>query len=677
MIQTDLFPPPSDWVAPTSLPHIPDGTLIALDTETRDDGLAKGRGPGWVHRDGWLCGVSWAWSGGSGYMPLRHPDTSTTVSEEQVSRWLVDIERRCRPVFQNASYDLGWTGLRPTGRIDDTHTMAVLVDENLARYDLDSLCAWQGIPGKDETLLREAVVACAGVRNPSARAVKENLWRLPARYVGPYAEQDAVATLELCLRLQAQILGQELTEAYELETDLLPHILEMRRRGIRINTDQAEQSQSRFRQLAAEQLDMVREHCPQTQRRAVTIQDVRSPRWLEALFAELSIPFPRTEKTGQGSFEKDWLEKCPHPVGRHIANARALHDADNKFLGTYILEHTHMGRIHAEIHQLRDTDAGTRTFRMSYSNPPLQQMNRADPDRANPEHKDYDPLFVDIGTEIRKCFEPDPGCLWGAPDYSQQEYRLIVHYSARMSLPGAEDAVRMYQENPKQDFHNLVVDMTGLTRKRAKDCNFAKAFGAGIPKFALMTGMSVEEAQATMDQYDERLPFVARLARKCQESADKRGYVRLIDGRRRHFNDWEASWIPGDEFRDAVRRGLPLGPCSLEEAHRRQQDQTHPWHGKRLRRADTRKAGNSVIQGSGAVQTKKAMLACAQEGLLPLLQMHDELCFSVSNQHEAERPAEIMRDVIKLLVPVRVDNEFGGTWASAKYTYEEARKKFG
>lgn len=692
MIQPDFFPPPSDWKPPSGLPFIPDGTLIAVDTETHDKGLAEKRGPGWVHRDGHLCGVSWAAhgmpreAGGVGYVPIRHPDTEC-MEEETVISWLEDIERRCQLVFQNASYDLGWTGLRPTRRIGDTHTMAVLVDENRPAYGLDALCAWQGIPGKDDRLLREAVIACGGGR-PGRRLteqdVKSFIHRLPGRYVGPYAEQDAEATLELALRLHAQVQGQGLEEAYGIESDLLPYILEMRRRGIRVNVSQVEQSQLRFRELARQQLQLVRENCPQTQRREVTIQDVRSPKWLQSLFKDLGITYPLTETTRDkaveeqvGSFEKEWLEKCGHPVGLHIAQARGLHDADTKFLGNYILEHVHMGRIHSEIHQLRDTEAGTRTFRMSYSNPPLQQMNRADPDRANPHHKDYVPGFVDIGSEIRNAFEPEEGEVWGAPDYSQQEYRLIVHYSSLLGLRGADEAVAKYHSDPKTDFHNLVVEMTGLVRKRAKDCNFAKAFGAGIPKFALMTGMSIEDAQATMEQYDTKLPFVSQLAERCQAMAEKRGYVRLLDGRRRHFPLWEAAWIPKEEWERGRARGKVMTPCTREEALERQADIDHPWRGKRLRRHDTRKAGNSVIQGGGAVQTKKAMLAQCQEGYIPLIQMHDELGHSVGDQRKARRIAEIMIEVVPLVVPVRVDAEFGTRWGNAKYTYEEARRQAG
>lgn len=665
--QVDLFPPVSDWVAPPELPHIPDGELVGIDTETCDRGLQRGQAPSWINRDGWLCGVSWAWQGGDGYAPIRHPDTPGCFDEDVVIAWLEDICRRCRVVFQNGPYDMGWTGIRPE-MPDDVHTMAVLLDENRYQYNLDALCVWLGIPGKDESLLREAVATHGG--NP--RKVKEHIWRLPGRYVGPYATQDAVSTLMAAQRMLPQLEANGLMEAYRLECELTPHVLEMRRRGIRISVDRVEQNQERLRQHALRELAMLTDLLGH--RRAVTIEDVRSPRWLEMMFSDLKIAFPRTEKTRQGSFEKEWLEACPHPAAQCVARARALHDGAEKFIGTYILEHIDRGRLHAEIHQLRSEEGGTRTFRFSYSNPPLQQMNRPDPDRANPAHKDHTPGFVDIGTMIRECFIPEDGCVWGAPDYSQQEYRLIVHYAARLDLPKADEAVAYYHENEDADFHNLVVEMTGLRRKRAKDCNFAKAFGAGIPKFALMTGMSQEEAGETMAIYDEKLPFVSKLAERSKAMADKKGYVRLLDGRRRRFDQWEASWIPKEEWEAGRQAGHLMTACSLDEAHERQRTEGHPWKGKRLRRADTRKAGNSVIQGGAAVQTKKALLQCAREGMLPMLQMHDELCFSPSTAEEAERPAQIMRDVVPLLVPVRVDNEFGPDWGRAKYTYDEARR---
>jgi DNA polymerase I-like protein with 3'-5' exonuclease and polymerase domains len=675
--QHDLFKPESNWQAPTSLPIVPDGELVAIDTETNDRGLQKGVGPGWVYNDGWLCGVSWAWAGGSGYAPIRHPDTPNCFDHDLVIAWLEDLCRRCEVVFQNGGYDMGWTGVRPT-MPHDTQSMAVLLNENEYEYNLDAICGRLGIAGKDESLLREAVITHGG--NP--KKIKEFIHKLPARYAGPYAEQDAVSTLEAARKMLPQLAANGLMDAYDLERELTPHVLDMRRRGIRINVDRAEQNRSRIRQLRAQELDLLRAALGPQFRREVTMDDVRSPRWLTMVFTDLGIAFPRTPATekhedGQPSFEKEFLERCPHPVAGHIARARAYNDGAEKFIGTYILDFLDRGRLHAEIHQLRSEEGGTRTYRFSYSNPPLQQMNRADPDRANPEHKDFVPGFVDMGTMIRECFEPESGTVWGAPDYSQQEYRLIVHYSARLELRRAERAVEYYRSDPKADYHNFVVSMTGLVRKKAKDANFAKAFGAGIPKFALMTGMSVEEASEVMQTYDAELPFVTDLSGRCKAMADRKGYIRLMDGRRCRFDDWEASWIPKEEWEQGRAAGKRMDACSREEALRRQEDPDHPWRGKRLRRAGTHKAGNRIIQGGAAVQTKKALLACAREGLLPMLQMHDELCFSVGTKAESERPAEIMRDVVPLLVPVRVDNEFGPNWGRAKYTYEEARKLAG
>lgn len=672
--QHDLFKPESDWQAPASLPVVPSGAVVAIDTETNDRGLQNGTGPGWVHGDGWLSGVSWAFEQGeeicAGYAPIRHPDTPGCFDHDLVIAWLEDVCARCVVVFQNGAYDLGWTGIRPTRRYHDTQAMAVMIDENRDAYNLDAICEWLGIPGKDESLLREAVLAHGG--QPTARGVKEFMHKLPARYVGPYAEQDAVSTLSAFLRMDPMIDGQDLREAYNLETDLAPHVLNMRARGMPISVDRAEQNQALLRQHEARELAEVTRIL--AHRRAVTIDDVRSPRWLEHTFTELGVRFPRTAKTGQGSFDKEFLEGCSHPVAQHIAQARRLHDGAEKFIGTYILGHLHMGRLHAEVHQLRSEEGGTRTYRFSYSNPPLQQMNRAEPDKTDPNHKDYIEGFIDVGTMIRECFIPEAGEVISAPDYSQQEYRRIVHYASLLDLPKADEAVHYYHTDPKPDYHNLVVSMTGLTRKKAKDANFAKAFGAGIPKFALMTGMSEEEAREVMQTYDEQLPFVSAFAEKAKNMAEKKGYVRLSDGRRCRFDQWEAAWIPKDEWNEGRAAGKLMTPCSIEEARRRQEDPDHPWRGKRLRRAGVHKAGNRVIQGSAAVQTKRALLACAREGHLPMLQMHDELVFSNSSERDAARQAEIMETVETLRVPVAVDLESGPDWGRAKYDFKTAMR---
>lgn len=638
----DFMLPPTDWRGPSELPDLRGSGAIAIDTETRDDGLANSRGAGWVYKAGYVAGISMASKRGSVYVPLRHPDSSN-FDREAVRRWLQDHLNSATDqiVFQNASYDVGWltadldVQVRPD--FHDTMAMAYMLDEQRLTYGLDSLCAWQNIEGKDESLLREAARAYG--YDP-----KGELWKLPAKYVGPYAEKDAVSTLALFEKFMPQLIGQDVLEAYNLERELIPMVMAMRRRGVRFNTSRA----TKVRDVLISKRDeaLAQLSLKLSIGREVSIEDVNSSKFLSKIFASENIQVPSTEK-GNDSFEADWMAKMDHWLPQLVARAKKMHDAGNKFVQGYLLDYAHRGRIHAEIHQFKNDRGGTKTSRFAYSDPPLQQMPSRDPE---------------IADEIRGCFEPESGEVWGALDYSQQEYRLIVSFAALCRVAGADRPVAMYRENPRTDFHSMVAELTGLPRRRAKDVNFAKAFGAGVPKFALMTGMSLEEAAATMKQYDDEAPFVKRLSEFVQTVASNRGYIRLLDGARARFDRWEPRWV---DYKKAQGSGKPLGPCSREEAMARINDPDHPWTGA-LRRAFTHKAMNWLIQGSAARMTKLSMRACWREGLLPLLQMHDELDFSFSNERDALRAEELMRDTVKLEVPVVVDAEFGPTWGTAK-----------
>jgi DNA polymerase I-like protein with 3'-5' exonuclease and polymerase domains len=115
-----------------------------------------------------------------------------------------------------------------------------------------------------------------------------------------------------------------------------------------------------------------------------------------------------------------------------------------------------------------------------------------------------------------------------------------------------------------------------------------------------------------------------------------------------------------------------MSDCRKEEAEKRAADPTHPWYNRRLRRSRCNKALNALIQGGAARQTKMSMRACWQEKLVPLLQMHDELAFSFTKEKDGERVAEIMRDIIQLRVPMKVDAEWGKSWGTAKLPFSDA-----
>lgn len=634
--------PETTWVVPDILPDLRGTGVIACDTETRDDGLKYNRGPGWVYDAGHIAGISMASSKGEVYVPVKHPDTENH-DLDAVIRWTNDhLHGGDEIVFQNAPYDLGWMGsdwdITPPEKLHDTIAMAYMLDEQRFQYGLDALCEWMGIEGKDETALRDAA-------NALGLDPKGDLWRMPARYVGPYAEQDAVSTLALYNKMLPMIQAQNVWDAYRLECDLIPMIIAMRRNGVQIDVDKAHIVKQDLLDQRDEALAELTRHM--SIGRDVTIKDVNSPGFLSKVFKDENIPVPNTEK-GNPSFQAEWMEKVDHWLPELCVRALRMNDAGEKFVGNYIMDFTHKGRLHAEIHQFRDGRGGTKTSRLAYSNPPLQQM----PSR-NPH----------IASAIRGLFLPEQGDVWGALDYSQQEYRLIVHFAYLAKCMGAEKAVEMYRTNPRTDFHQMAADMTKLPRRRAKDVNFAKAFGAGVKKFAVMTGMGLEEAESVMSQYDEELPFVKRLGEETQKVAGRRGYLTMLDGARARFDRWEPRWTNWDD--PLWTPQMPTAPCSLDEARKRVEDDTHVWKGK-LRRAFTHKSMNWLIQGSAARMTKLAMREIWRAGQTPLLQMHDELDFSFNDERIATQMQEIMEHTVELSVPVIVDAEFGPEWGTAK-----------
>jgi len=641
----------AEWKPLSTLPDLRRIGLMALDLETRDGGLLTDRGSAWPWGDGHICGVSVAYRAEgeirAHYFPIRHPD-SDNFDREQLFQWLRDhIEAGVRIITQNGLFDWGWLGteagivMPSSDHLEETGAIATLVDENRKRYSLDALCAWRGLPGKDETLLKEAAMA-AGF--PKKTKPQSFLWQLPARFVGLYAERDPAATLALYEDLNP-ILDQENTRAaYRLEVDLLPMCLEMRRRGIRIDIAGAEQR----RDLILSKRDAVLAELSDKLGVAVGMDEINKASWRAATFDQHKIDYPRTEK-GNASFtagNSGWMPKHPHWLPQLIVKADKYNNAAVNMLETYILGHLVNGRVYSEIHPHRSDIGGTRSLRFSYSSPPLHVMPAHDPELA--------PL-------IRGVFLPENGEWWAKDDVSQQEFRFIVHYAVRHKLTGAKEAAERYREDPATDFHKYVSTMTGRDRQTSKNVNFARAYGAGIRKFTAMIGIPENSARTIYDEYDRRLPFVSQLSTMSERAVRRHGYLTLYDGARRHWNDWAPSgtWEKG------------AGPCPREEAEARVNDPSHPWFRKPLWRVNCRLAMNALIQGSSARHTKLWMRAVWREGIVPLLQMHDSLDLSVNSPEQAELVARLGCEVVKLEVPMKVDVAYGRTWGDAKYAWAE------
>ena len=620
-MQIPLLQPESDWIAPQVLPKFDPYETLAVDLETYDPNLIN-RGPGWATGDGYIVGIAIATDKWSGYLPIRH-ENGGNLEEEIVLRWLKRTfeNHKGTMVFHNALYDVGWLkreGVELTCPLRDTMFAAPLFDENRWSYSLNNLGMDFLAESKDETLLETAAKAW-GV-NP-----KGGMWALPAKYVGPYAEQDAVLTLKLWKIFKKRIEIEGLQTIYDLECDLIPLLIEMRWRGVRIDTDRAEQTSE---QLSKKEQQLLVE----IKRRFGVNVDIWASASIQKAFDNNNLWYPHTEK-GAPSFQGPWLESHEHDLPKMIVEARRINKARTTFIDGAILEYSHHGRIHAEAHPLKNDGGGTVTGRFSYSNPNLQQVPARDPE---------------IGKMIRSLFIPEEGATWGAFDYSQQEPRITVHYASLLGLEGAADAVKAYSTEGA-DFHQIVADMAGIPRKQAKNINLGLTYGMGQQKLIRELGLEPDEALKLLETYHRRVPFIRGLQSRCTRIAEQRGCITTLGGRKCHFDLWESVGFLHDEKQS---------PLPRQEAKDK--------YGDNLKRSFTYKALNKLIQGSAADMTKLAMRDLWKEGLVPHIQIHDELDYSIFNKEQAEIVIDRMVNCVEMRVPLVVDYESGSNWGEAE-----------
>ena len=616
--QIPLLELESSWSPPSLLPNLTAVKEMAIDLETRDPNLRK-QGPGWATGDGEVVGVSVATNDWSGYLPFRHQGGGN-LDKTFVLAWLQNqVNTQSDKIFHNALYDVGWLkreGITLQGKIQDTMIAAPLINENRNRYSLDSLGFEYCGERKDETMLKQAA-QFYGV-DPKAE-----MWKLPSKYVGHYAEQDAVLTLKLWQKMQPVLKNQNLEQVYELESALLPLLIEMRWHGLLIDQDKAEQTAKELQKRENETVKYIRDNFGSG-------VDLWASASIAKAFEKNSLTYPRTTRTNAPSFTAQWLESHSHPLPQAIVKARRLNKLRTTFIEKMIFEHLHQGRIHAQINPLRSDNGGTVSGRFSYSNPNLQQVPARDPE---------------LGKLVRDLFIPDGKEHWGVFDYSQQEPRITVHYAALTKQQGADLAVDAYQEK-EADFHQIVADMAKIDRKKAKTINLGLSYGMGRQKLTQALGISDTEAEVLFKQYHRSVPFIRGLSNSCMRRASNKGYITTLLGRRCRFNLYES----------AVEKSIPLPYKKAVEK----------WGEEDLIRAYTYKALNRLIQGSAADMTKKAMVDLWQEGYVPYIQIHDELDIGVSGEKEIKHIKEIMENCVKLQVPNVVNVEIGKSWGSVK-----------
>lgn len=569
--------------------------------------------------------VGWSLPNGSihaHYLPHGHRGGGN-LDEGAVKRWAQRELRGKRIVNLGTRYDVhmyhSWgVDLEEQGcTFADVGHYAALLDDHRERFSLEAL-------GQD--LLSEGKVQGLD---------KKHIAEYHAGDVQEYACQDVRLAGRLKARMWPLLGEQGLHPVRELEERVIPVVCEMERNGAPLNRERLAQMS---RQIEEEVQRILWSIFIQT---GVRINP-RSSRDLSRLFKKLELVSPELTATGRESFSDLSLKQVSHPVIRELRLVRALQSLDSKYLRPYEMNTRGDRVLRYALHQLKTDyggegqEGGTVTGRFSSSSfgttddPEeadginIQQVMTPEKARAkfgfDPDDASHDDEIV----SVRELFEAPPGRTWLAADAEQIEYRFFAHYSNSPNILAA------YKEDPHTNFHRLVQGILQKKRpdipyRRTKDINFAKVFGAALPKIAAMMELPIEEAESVVQDYDRTFPEVPALIRRAMRAAEERGYVRSILGRRSRFPN-------------------------RERLH---------------------KALNSVIQPSAADWNKMKLVELHAERKRTDFKMrftvHDEVNGDVPDQESARMVGEILnRQTIELRVPILWKVGTGRNWKECK-----------
>lgn len=663
MYQPNLFDSPELFAPKLAGPPQPFPELnkehAAIDFETYDPVL-RTHGPGWCfprhtpEGRGHVVGVAVTTKTWSGYWGIGHCQNAHEPAS--VVKWLFAQLKKSNITWRvhHGLYDLGWANnlaeqfrIKLPARwwknikIQDTQILAPLINENKDSYRLDDLSKeYLGI-GKDRLEFTDAARALRCKPDDVITRIRE----LPDYYTANYAAADGRRTYDLWDAMYPEVEKQNLHQILDLETRLVPALLDMRKLGVRVDLERAATLTEDLQKREEQMLYAIMKQY----NRAV---DVWSAASVAKLFDQCNLTYPRTPRTDAPSFTSDWLDAHPHPVAQQIAQIRKWNKARTTFLDGHVLSHAVMGRIHAVFSPLRGDkggekgagDGGAVTGRFSSSSPNLQNLPSKD---------------EEIAPMIRGLFLPEPGMQWAAIDYAAQEPRLAVHFAAMIGAPGVDRFVQAYHANPDMDFHAFGAELTGLPRKQAKCVTLGVMYTMGELKLCIdlrlptvmveqcrngntfMMECAGPEAKEVMRRYHEEMEFVSFLSRRAVHLAETRGWIRTLLGRIRHFID-KAGQGNGNAHQGRGRDRI------------------------KVKGAFPYKALNCLIQGSAADMMKKGIVDLYDHGHVANVTVHDELGISTENRETANGLKQIIVNAVQLLVPVTADIEMGPTWGAAE-----------
>jgi len=639
---------------------------VAVDLETYDPNL-KTKGSGSLRGDGFVCGVAIATGKETVYFNISHTDIDMSLDKkikfwENLDKKLFQNEKITK-VFHNAMYDVCWiraiTGKKMKGPVVDTMIAASVIDENRFKYSLDSLSKDFLKERKGGYDLQEKVLAWS---NGNIKDPMSNMHKLPASIVKDYAKQDVDLTLKLWKLFDKKLdevlyIKPEDNEKktsrniFELETKLFPCLVDMKFKGVKIDVQKAKDFGQRLEKRKDNLIKIIKA------RTGIDVQIWAASSLKNLLENQKITDYKKTPKSGMPQLPGDYLRTHENRFLRFVAKARECDKAKNTFVEG-LLGFVHNGRIHADINQIRGEHGGTVTGRFSMSNPNLQQI----------PSKGY------IGKKMRELFIPETGSDWYSFDYSQQEPRIVVHYAIKLGMAGTDDLKEEFDKEDA-DFHQIVADMANIPRKQAKTINLGLFYGMGKIKLQKELNLDPQKAKTLFNTYHSKVPFVRQLSQGLSEFAAKEGLLFTLGDRFCRFDKWESrdkEWNPETnrftEVKLHATKEDAMDAYKLEQMEKYEKyiDPTCEHFEKHYTRAFTYKALNRLIQGSAADMTKKAMVLLYEKGIVPHIQIHDELCVSIKDQETRTTVQNIMEQAIELEINNKVDCESGPNWGNIK-----------
>lgn len=469
--------------------------LIALDTETEPFNKKLGITP----RNAKMIGMSISYDG-------QKADYET--DKESWNFLLPDDEQTV--VLHNAKFDFGVlqrAGLPVPSSFEDTLIAAHLLDEN----DLHGL----------KPLAKKHL----GIDDPVTFDEADKMRLLDPEVFAEYARNDARYTFRLWEKFRIEIGRQELTEVYQMEKRLLPVVMNMETRGMKIDTDSLSAIE---REVKAESARLKTEIFDL----AGMEFELNKPLSVgTVLFDKLGLKCPKQTAKGARSVDSESLKEIAHPLAVKILEYRSIDKLANTFIKVLPKFADENGRIHPEFKPL-----GAATGRFSCADPNVQQI----------------PNKSELGKAVRRAFICDAGNKLIVADFSQMELRVLAHYSQDETL------LKAYCTGEETDLHTITAqkifareDVDKNERGIAKMINFGIAYGitdVGLYRRLTATGISTtpEECKRYIDDYFKTYKGVDKFLKKVKKTIQERGYVKNLFGRRRRLKGLNAR-----EFRQA------------------------------------------------------------------------------------------------------------------------------